>query len=63
MDLGLDGKVAFVTGASGGIGQVIARLLAAEGCRVAIGCHRGWTTAERVAAEIQQDGGTALVVP
>ena len=62
MDLWLDGKVAFVTGASGGTGQVIARQLAAEGCRVALGCHSNRTAAERVAEEIGQDGGSALVV-
>ena len=62
MDLWLDGKVAFVTGASGGTGQVIARQLAAEGCRVALGCHSNQTAAERVAEEIGQDGGSALVV-
>jgi 3-oxoacyl-[acyl-carrier protein] reductase len=36
MDLGLDGRVALVTGASRGIGFGIARALAAEGARVAI---------------------------
>jgi 3-oxoacyl-[acyl-carrier protein] reductase len=36
MDLGIDGRVALVTGASGGLGLGIARLLAAEGARVAI---------------------------
>jgi NAD(P)-dependent dehydrogenase (short-subunit alcohol dehydrogenase family) len=36
MDLGLHGKTAFVTGASMGIGKEVARLLAHEGCRVAI---------------------------
>jgi 3-oxoacyl-[acyl-carrier protein] reductase len=36
MDLGLDGKVALVTGASRGMGFGIARALAAEGARVAV---------------------------
>lgn len=40
MDLGLNGKVAVVTGASRGLGKAIAMQLAAEGCRLAI-CARG----------------------
>ena len=32
----LDGKVAVVTGAAGGIGQAIARSLAKRGCNVAL---------------------------
>ena len=51
MDLGLDGKVALVTGASRGIGKEIARALAAEGCRVAI-CARTADDLERAAEEI-----------
>lgn len=40
MDLQLTGRVALVTGASAGLGRVIARLLAEEGCRVAILARR-----------------------
>lgn len=45
----LDGKRAFVTGASGGIGYAIARALAAQGCRVALASRDGDRT--RRAAE------------
>jgi 3-oxoacyl-[acyl-carrier protein] reductase len=36
MDLGLEGRVALVMGASRGIGKAIAKALAREGARVAI---------------------------
>lgn len=36
MNLRLDGRVALVSGAAGGIGQACARALAAEGCRVIV---------------------------
>ena len=36
MDLRLDGKVAFVTAASKGIGRCLAEFLAREGCDVII---------------------------
>ena len=40
MDLQLTGKVALVTGASAGIGRVIACMLADEGCRLAVVARR-----------------------
>jgi 3-oxoacyl-[acyl-carrier protein] reductase len=58
MDLGLKGKIALVTGGSYGIGQAIARVLAEEGCRVAI-CARGIERLQRAAARM----GDSLVIP
>ncbi len=51
MELGLEGKVALVMGASSGIGRAIAASLAAEGARVAI-ASRSLERLEVAAAEI-----------
>ncbi|MCB1418003.1 MAG: SDR family oxidoreductase [Notoacmeibacter sp.] len=56
--LGLEGKVAAVTGAAGGIGKAIATSLAAAGARVAVIDLDG-QAAERVAAEIRASGHEA----
>lgn len=61
MDLGLDGKVALVTGASRGIGKVIARRLLEEGCRVVI-CARGEEALNEAARELA-GLGDVLAVP
>ncbi|RKN39753.1 SDR family oxidoreductase [Streptomyces hoynatensis] len=59
---GLAGRVAVVTGAASGMGEATARLLAANGARVALLARRAGrltALAERIAAE----GGRALPVP
>ena len=60
MDLGLEGKVAFITGASKGIGAACARLLAAEGCDLAI-TARGQEALEKTAAEIAAESGRRVL--
>ncbi|MDH3253489.1 MAG: 3-oxoacyl-[acyl-carrier-protein] reductase [Acidobacteriota bacterium] len=55
----LDGKVALVTGASRGIGEAIARLLAARGARVVL-ASRSEDKLVAVAADIEAAGGKAL---
>ena len=51
MDLGLDGKVALITGGSSGIGLAIAHKLAGEGAKVAI-AGRERTKLDAAAVEI-----------
>ncbi|HKE54538.1 MAG TPA: SDR family oxidoreductase [Actinomycetota bacterium] len=60
MDLGLEGSAAFVTGASKGIGMATARLLAQEGCRVAI-TAREPTLLERTADELSNETGGEVI--
>ena len=58
----LEGKIALVTGASRGIGRAIALQLAAEGAKVAINFAGNLAKAEEVKAEIESNGGEALLV-
>lgn len=58
MDLGLDGKVALVLGASAGIGRAVAAALAGEGARVAM-ASRSKERIEAAAAELE--GAAAFV--
>ena len=60
-DFRLDGQVAVVTGASKGIGWDLAKALAAAGARVAVAA-RHLRSLERLASEIEGEGGKALAV-
>lgn len=62
MDLGLQGRVALVAGASRGLGKAVARQLAAEGARVAM-CARDPAVLEAAAREIAAAGGQVLALP
>jgi 3-oxoacyl-[acyl-carrier protein] reductase len=56
MDLQLKDKTCLVTGASRGIGRAAAKVMAAEGCRVAIVARRAHLL-EELATEIVEAGG------
>jgi 3-oxoacyl-[acyl-carrier protein] reductase len=58
----LAGRIAVVTGGSGGIGQAIARNLAADGAAVIVHGFRSAEAAQAVAGEIASQGGTAGVL-
>ncbi len=58
----IKGKVVVITGASSGLGEAAARMLAAEGAIVVLGARR----ADRItslANEINKNGGKALAIP
>jgi 3-oxoacyl-[acyl-carrier protein] reductase len=58
----LTGKVAIVTGASKGIGAVLAKGLAAAGAAVAVNYASGTEGAERTVSEITSNGGKAIAI-
>jgi len=58
MDLGVAGKLALVTGASQGIGRVIATTLAKEGARMVV-TARSMEKLQELVREIERDGGEA----
>ena len=59
MNLGLQGRVALITGASDGIGAAIARGFAGEGAAVGL-CARGKEKLDRVAQDIRASYGVTV---
>jgi 3-oxoacyl-[acyl-carrier protein] reductase len=60
-DNGFRGRIALVTGGSGGIGAALCARLAGEGAAVAVHYVANRESAERVAREIVEQGGRAVV--
>lgn len=60
--MSLDGKVAFVTGGSGGLGRVHGLVLAQNGADVALTANTNLDKAEAVAEEIRKLGRKALAL-
>jgi 3-oxoacyl-[acyl-carrier protein] reductase len=62
MQFNLNGKIALVTGAGGGIGQAIAIDLAANGSKVAVNYLSNHEGAEETVRIIKEQGGEAIMV-
>ena len=62
MDLDLEGKVAIVTGGSGGIGRGLVTRLAREGCRVAV-ATRDQGKGQDVVNAANAERGEAVLIP
>jgi NADP-dependent 3-hydroxy acid dehydrogenase YdfG len=61
MTEGIKGKIVVVTGASSGLGEATARLLSAQGARLALGARRA-DRLHSLAKDLQAGGGKAFVL-
>src|SRR6266571_6504444 len=59
----LDGRIALVTGGSGGIGRAAVLALAKEGADVAVQYRRGKEAAESTVASVRKLGRKAIAIP
>ncbi len=59
----LEGQVALVTGAGGGIGRGIATRFAQEGAAVVLHCRTAVEAAEEVARGVRESGGPSSCGP
>jgi len=57
----MQGKVVAITGASSGIGEASARVLASRGCKLVLGARRMQRLSD-IAGEINEAGGTAVAM-
>jgi 3-oxoacyl-[acyl-carrier protein] reductase len=62
MDLKLTDRVAVITGPAKGMGAVVTKAFAAEGCKLVL-IGRDVAAIEPVAAEVRASGRPAIVVP
>ncbi len=62
MDLGLEGKVAIVTGGSRGIGAAVSLVLARQGCDVALTCRGRIDAAGAIVKRIEEMGRRGLAI-
>jgi 3-oxoacyl-[acyl-carrier protein] reductase len=61
MDLGLQGRIVFITGASGGIGQALARAFAAEGASLVLQAHSNLDALKKLVDEAALGDRTLLL--